>query len=250
MLAWGAHLISVRTPRSPNLVLRFDNLEDYLDPVRSPHLGAVRRPWQIVDVSAVSVTLEIVSADRDQGFPGQLIARVTHSVDGAPLRFEATAWTTAPTVVSLTNHDYWNLSGGGSIDQHRLQIAAEVVVETDAALIPTGRLIDVAHTRYDLRVPSPIGDLDNCHVGGDPGGISAVLSHPATGRRLELESNQPGLQVYAGLHLGPPWGPRGAICLEPQQLPDAPNQPAFRSTVLRPGEIHRHVTTYRFPLAQ
>ena len=287
VLGWGAHLISVRTPGSPNLVLRFDDLDDYLDPVRNPYLGAVvgryanriagarfsldgvihdleanegpnvlhggpvgfgRRPWQIVGVSPASVTLEIVSADRDQGFPGQLTARVTYSVEGTALRFEATASTTAPTVVSLTNHAYWNLAGGGSIDRHRLQVTADFVVETDDAMIPTGRMIDVNHTRYDLRTPSPIGDLDDCYVGGDTGGISALLSHPATGRRLELESNQPGLQVYAGLHLGAPWGPRGAICLEPQQLPDAPNQPEFCSAVLRPGEIHRHVTTYRFPL--
>ena len=287
VLAFGAHLIGVRVGDSPNLVAAFDDLADYRDAERNPHLGAVagryanriggacitldgithrlaandgrntlhggpvgfgRLPWTVVDHAPDRVCLELVSPDGDQGFPGELTARVTYSVAGRALRFEATASTTAATVVSLTNHAYWNLAGGGSIDDHTLSVDADLVVEVDDELIPTGRLADVTGTAFDLRRPGPIGDLDHCLTRSHGGGVAAELTHPPSGRRLVLQSDQPGLQVYAGLHLAAPWGRRGAVCLEPEQLPDAPNRPGFASPVLRPGGRYRHIADHHFPL--
>jgi len=291
VVPYGASLIGVWHRDSSNLVLRLPTSE-MLDHHRNPHLGAIagrfanriasarfildgvehelianngantlhagptgfsRRTWTVLDAGGHFVRLQLVSGDGDQGFPGRLVAEVDYSVDGEALSITTSASTDAPTVVSLANHAYWNLAGSGTIDDHLLTVDAPSFVEVDDALIPTGRLLPVDGTPFDLRHPSTIGDLDNCLVGpgGSVGsdGVTAQLVHPASGRSMYVTTDLPGLQVYAGLHLGDPFVARGAVCLEAQQLPDAPNQPTFPSAVLRPDETDRHVTVHRFALA-
>lgn len=210
-------------------------------------IGFSRRTWTAVDVGPTLVRLELISGHGDQGFPGRLVAHVEYSIVEDDLVITTSAVTDAPTVVSLANHAYWNLSGGATIDDHVLVVDADEMVEVDDALLPTGRLLAVDGTPFDLRRPSTIPDLDHCLVGLE--GLRAELSHPPSGRSLAVTTDLPGLQVYAGLHLGDPFAPRAAVCLEAQQLPDSPNQPAFPSAVLRPGETDRHVTTHRLALA-
>ena len=286
VIAYGASLVGVWHRGSPNLILRMPELSSCLDRDRNPHLGAVvgryanriagarftldgvehrlvanqgpdtlhggplgfsRRTWSVIDVGPTLVRLELVSGHGDQGFPGRLVAQVDYSILGDDLVITTTAVTDAATVVSLANHAYWNLAGGGTIDEHVLQVDADALVEVDGALIPTGRISTVEGTEFDFRRPSALPDADHCLVG--LGGLRAELSHPPTGRSMAVTTDLPGLQVYAGLHLGDPFEVRGAVCLEAQQLPDAPNQPTFPSAVVRPGETDRHVTTHRFALA-
>jgi aldose 1-epimerase len=185
---------------------------------------------------------------------------------------EHTAVTDAPTVVSLTNHTYFNLAGQGSVDSHRLTVDADSYLPVDAASIPLGRAEPVQDTPFDLRAgaelhdrvrsPHPqvglVGGIDHAFVlRGDGLRRAALLEHPATGRALEVSTTQNSLQVYTGNKLdgtlpdrdGHRLGHRGGIALECQGHPDAPNQLAFPSTELRPGEEYRATTTWRFVTA-
>jgi len=185
-----------------------------------------------------SLRLEVTSPDGDQGYPGTLHVEVTYTVgDDDELRIEYRATTDAPTVVNLTNHLYWNL--GASVDEHVLQIDASSYTPVDDTGVPTGELESVAGTRFDFLSPRAIGaeayDQNFVLDGG-----RATLS--AAGRTLELETTEPGLQVYTGDKLDPP---RTGIALETQHFPDSPNHPNFPSTVLRPGETFASTTVYR-----
>ena len=219
-----------------------------------------------------SVTASLISPDGDNGFPGTLTVTVTFSVAGSDLRLDFRATTDAPTVVNLTNHAYWNLSGRAtSIDDHRITVAADTFLPVSVKFIPTGELAPVegpmdlrAGVRFGdvLRRPTPqmllTHGLDHCYVLGESAvgapRFAARVEEPGSGRVLELYTDQPGVQVYSGNFLNGSVVLRGgstarqgdAFCLEPQAFPDAPNQPRFPSTVLRPGEEYRHTSTYRF----
>jgi len=219
-----------------------------------------------------SVVARLVSPDGDNGFPGTLSVTVTMTVAGSNLSLEFRATTDAPTVVNLTNHAYWNLSGRPStIDDHRITVAADAYLPVDENLIPTGELAPVAGS-MDLRGGVRFGDalrrpteqmlrtrgLDHCYVLGDSVSEAprfvARVEDPVSGRVLELHTDQPGVQVYSGNFLNGSVLVRGgttarqgdAFCLEPQGFPDAPNQPHFPSTVLRPGQEYRHTSLFRF----
>ncbi len=226
-------------------------------------VGFDRRDWSLTtssDDQGARAVLRLVSDDGDQGFPGRVEAQVTYRLTvGGELHIEARASTDAATVVNLTNHTYWNLSGTASADAataasiagHRLRVAADSVVQVDDALLPTGRLECVAGTVFDLRTPvllgelvdraelSAVGGLDHCYVltGAPP---AAELVDPASGRRIRVRTDQPGLQVYTSNHGAGPLPRHGAVCLESQHLPDSPNQPTFPSPLLRPGATYRH----------
>ena len=226
-------------------------------------IGFSRRDWTVVDRTGEGVTLELVSVDGDQGFPGELRATVRYSLHrsglhgGPTLHMELAATTDAPTVVSLTNHAYWNLAGGGDVHGHELRVAASRYLPTDDEQIPTGELRSVDATPYDFRTSRPIGatPVDHCLVldqsSGPAGGpvvetVVAELFDPTSGRRVTLSTSEPGLQVYTGHKLGPPHVPFGGVALEAQRFPDAPNRPAFGDTTLRPGQRYEHVTTLAF----
>jgi aldose 1-epimerase len=227
--------------------------------------------WEQDDPGAESMTLHRLSPDGENGFPGTLQVSVTYAVDGPELRIEHEASTDAPTVVNLTNHTYWNLAGGGSVEDHEVSLTAWQFLPVDEHLIPSGPPVAVAETPFDLRTPQRIGarlreghpqlraarGYDHTFVIDGPSGAlraAAYVAEPRSGRTLQLRTDQPGVQFYTGnmldgtLVLGDGSAARqgDAFCLEPQAFPDSPNRPDFPSTVLRPGEVYRSRSILRF----
>ena len=232
-------------------------------------VGFNARRWSVIDADETSLELELVSPDGDQGFPGTVTARARYVVSDDTVTIEHRAETDAPTVVSLTNHAYFNLAGRGTVDDHGLTVAADAYLPVDAHSIPLGWPEPVQDTPFDLRAGGEIGErvrsphpqvqqasgLDHAFVlPGDGLGLAARLEHPGTGSVLEVSTTQPSVQVYTGNKLdgtladraGHRLGARGGIALECQGYPDAPNQPSFPSAVLRPGEEYRATTEWRF----
>ena len=242
--------------------------------------GFDRQLWTIVAVKqgpvSASVSLRYVSPNGDQGYPGTLSTTATYTLDDHDrLRIEYRATTDAPTIVNLSNHTYWNLSGegSGSIMGERLMIPADEFTPVDATQIPTGAFRSVAGTPFDFRTPKAIGrDIRNGRsqqlVFGRGYDLNWVISRRATavprlvarvvdsrsGRILELASSQPGLQFYSGNFLnGTLAGTSGhlyrqgdAFVLEPQIFPDTPNHPNFGSAVLEPDQVYRNEIIYTF----
>ena len=234
--------------------------------------------WQIVDVSEenLAVTLQLVSPDGDQGYPGTLSVTAKYSLgEDNALSVEYRATTDAQTVVNLSNHAYWNLGGEGSEHDamdHLLTIHADHYLPVDAELIPTGEQRSVEGSAFDFRNPLPIrthvrdaSDQQIAHGSGydhnwiisapsDTAHPMAYLEDPRSGRTMTLLSNQPGLQFYSGNFFdGSTAGKAGkiyrmgdAIALEPQQFPDAPNQPSFPSIRLDPGQTYSNIIIWRF----
>ncbi|MEU9651258.1 aldose epimerase family protein [Streptomyces sp. NPDC048110] len=213
--------------------------------------GFDKRVW---DVEAVTggVRLSRVSPHDEQGFPGRLEMSATYTLDGSgALRIGYEAVTDAPTVLNPTNHSYFNLSGSGHAGGHELRLAASRITPVDAGLIPTGGLDDVTDTRFDFRRARKIGSGYDHNFVLDKGVTDAAeevaeLYDPASGRVLTVATTEPGLQLYTADHLGEPFAPGDGVALETQHFPDSPNRPGFPSTVLRPGEVFRSETVYRF----
>jgi aldose 1-epimerase len=219
------------------------------------------------------VEFTLVSPDGDQGFPGTLTAHVKYTLQGNTVRIEYSATTDKPTVVNLTNHSYFNLSGEGtaSVLNEKLMLDSDLYTPVDATLIPTGKLDPVRGTPFDFTHATTIGDRidqDNAQlkfaggydhnwvVRGTPGQLrpAAKVYDPASGRTLSVETTEPGVQFYAGNFLdgsvtgksGKPYPKRSALCLETQHFPDSPNHPDFPSTELKPGQTYHSVTTWTF----
>lgn len=227
--------------------------------------GFHTRTWRVAEQSGDAVVFELVSPDGDAGYPGELTVRARYAVTGDTVELELTATTTAPTIVNLTSHAYLNLHGAGTIDDHRLSVAAAAYTPVDAASIPTGSHEPVAGTPFDLRRGATLGAVvrsdhpqvreargidHNFVVEGAGWRRMAVLEGPATRTRMELWSDQPGLQVYTGNFFdgsavdrdGRMLRQGDGIALEPQLHPDSPNRPSgpdWPSAVLRPGETYR-----------
>ncbi len=228
--------------------------------------------WR-AEVEGDVVVFRLTSPDGEMGFPGTLEATVKYSLEDGALRMEYEATTDEPTVVNLTNHAYFNLAGEGcgTVLGHEVMLPAESFVATDATAIPLGPLAPVAGTPFDFRSVHTIGErigvedvqlewgrgYDHTFVLGEKGvmKLAAEVTDPASGRRLTVETTEPGVQFYTGNYLDGTvpkregsggYERRTGFCLETQGFPDAPNQPGFPSTVLRPGETLRSVTVYRF----
>jgi len=218
------------------------------------------------------VRFERTSPDGEEGYPGTVSATVRYCLtDDGTFEVEMTAVSDKPTVVNLAHHTYWNLGGHGSGDilDHELWLQASEYTPVDATLIPTGEIAPVAGTAFDFRTAKPIGrDVGpagwdhNFVLDGAPGRIRpvATLRDPQSGRTMDLDTDQPGLQLYSGQGLAGLPGKDGAVyeqcagvCLETQLFPDAVNhagQPGWPDAVLRPAVVYRHRIIHRFTTAK
>lgn len=213
--------------------------------------------WQVDDLHQDHAALSLVLPDGEMGFPGRLRIRARIALRDGALAFDLQAETDAPTPCNLAHHGYFNLDGGGDVRDHRLRVAADRYLPVDDDLIPLDGPAPVGGTRFDFRQARVIapGDYDHNFCLSD-GPVAPRVVAELTGRsgiRLEIETDQPGLQVYDGGQLdGVPGleGRRhdrfGGIALETQGWPDAPNRPGFPDPILRPGGIYRHRVAYRF----
>ena len=212
------------------------------------------RPWTL-EKTGTGAALTLLDPDGEEGFPGTVRVRVDVTLtEENELILDYTAETDADTVVNLTNHSYFNLSGEDTVLNHELCLKADRYLEVGPGLIPTGRVLDVAGTDFDFRRLRPIasGKYDHCFL-LKSGGVQAEVRDPISGRGLRMETDQPAVQFYCGAGLGGVKGkggrtyaPFAGFCLETQHYPDSPNQPSFPSTVLRAGETLHSRTKYQF----
>ena len=217
--------------------------------------------------------LTLASPDGDQGFPGTLVVKMRYTLtEHNELRIDYRATTTKPTVLNLTNHSYFNLAGEGNGDVRGqlIMIRANSIAETDRTALPTGKIVEVSGP-YDLRDPHMIGDgIDALRAMGQGGYdtpyvladaprkkpvLAARVTEPKSGRMMEVYTTEPALQFFTANHLrgfdksptsGKPYIQYGAIALETQHLPDSPNHPEWPTTVLRPGQVFRSTTIFKF----
>jgi aldose 1-epimerase len=243
--------------------------------------GFDRVVWAVQSVQSgppASVVLSHTSSEGASGYPGEVIATVTYSLDEAgdlAIAFEAT--TSEPTILNMTNHALFNLAGGQSAMNHRLTVPAEQFTPVDATLIPTGELRPVRGTAFDFTTPHVIAE--QLRNGGDKQirigrgydhnfvlakgqtstpELAARLEDADSGRVVEVLTTEPGLQLYTGNYLnGTLVGKQGrlyrmgdGIALEPQKFPDTPNRPSFGSARVDPGEPYRHVMIYRMSVSK
>lgn len=229
-------------------------------------------PFQ--DGRGVGIVLTHMSVDGDEGYPGTVKATVTYTLtDANELKVDYLATTDKPTVINLTQHSYFNLSGGKSADilGHQLMLAAAKYTPVDDGLIPTGELASVQGTPFDFRQATAIGarieqkdvqlergkGYDHNFVltrQGDGLMLAARVVDPTSGRTMEISTTEPGIQFYSGNFLdgtllnkgGGKIGHRAGFCLETQHFPDSPNHANFPSTVLRPGQDYKTTTVFKF----
>ena len=238
--------------------------------------GFDKRLWQAtpLDGSEPALVLSYLSKDGEEGYPGNLAVEVRYTLqkDNA-LRIDYKATTDKATVLNLTNHTYFNLSGlKRDVLNQQLMIRAEQCLVTDARQIPTGELQSVAGTPFDFRKPTAISahindttntqiqyghGYDHCWVFTDQSKslkLGATVYDPTSGRFMEMSTTEPGVQIYTANHLngkltgigGVPYTRRFGLCLETQHFPDSPNHPNFPTTVLRPNDTYRSTTVYKF----
>ncbi|HTW62204.1 MAG TPA: aldose epimerase family protein [Terracidiphilus sp.] len=318
VMAWGAKLVSVRTPdrtgKVADIVLGYNSLQDYLNDTKTYFGSVVGRygnriahgkfsldgktyqiplnnganalhggpkgfdqyVWQSKEVPG-GVEFTHVSPDGDMGFPGTLTAHVKYTLTGNTLRIDYSATTDKDTVLNLTNHAYYNLNGDdqGTVLNLKLQLDADKFTPIDSGLIPTGELAPVAGTPLDFRKPETIGArIDDANeqmklaggydfnyvVNGAPGTLrpAATVVDPENGRKMTVETTQPGIQFYSGNFLDGTFTGRYGIkytkhkgfCLETQVFPDSPNHPNFPSAELKPGQTFHSTTTITFSVVK
>lgn len=235
--------------------------------------GFDKKRWSAeVNEEENSVTLSYLSPDGEEGYPGNLDVEVTYTLtDDNELQIDYHATTDQSTVVNLTNHSYFNLSGDPSegILDHLLTINADRYTPVDEGLIPTGELHPVEGTAFDFTQPETVGaridsippGYDHNYVLNNPdSGLRkiATVEHQQSGRIMEVYTDQPGVQLYTGNFLdgslrdrqGNPIEQYAALCLETQTFPDSPNQPDFPSPVLNPGDTYETTTIYQFKVSE
>lgn len=231
--------------------------------------------WQAAPFTkdgAVGITFTRSSLHGEDGYPGKLDVTLSYELDddnALSLRYHAVTDQASP--VNLTNHSYFNLAGQGSILGHEVMINADRYLPVDAGSIPTGELADVTGTPFDLRQSTVIGDSialpheqlrigrgydHNFVLNQQPGhglNLAAMVRDPASGRVMQVYTQEPGVQFYSGNFLDASQhgklrahSHRSALCLETQHFPDSPNQSHFPNTILRPGQVYQTETVYRF----
>ena len=319
VITFGGRITSLKVPNKngklENVVLGFNNLEDYLRP-DDPYFGALigrygnriakgkfslngeeytlatnnganhlhggvigfdRVVWEVTPMESEngpSLKLKYLSKDGEEGYPGNLKVTVVYTLtDENNLEVSYEATTDKTTIVNLTQHAYFNLSGDFSkpILDHEITINADNYVPVDDTLIPTGELVTVTNTPFDFRTAKSIGrdienkndqlvkgkGFDHCWVLNEQDkGIrwAASAFQPESGRLLEIYTDEPGIQFYTGNFLdgtlpmpnGGTYAQRTGFCLETQHYPDSPNQKDFPSVVLNPGETYKSKTIFKF----
>jgi aldose 1-epimerase len=216
-----------------------------------------------------SVLFSRCSPDGEEGFPGSLGLGITYSLnEDNQLVIRYYGKTDQDTIVSMTNHSYFNLAGKGSVLTHRLTLFSDAYCECTGECLPTGRILPVAHTPLDFSTEKEIGrDLNadweqtrqvggydhNFVLRGEGMKKAACLFCPDTGIKMEVSTTLPGVQLYSGNFIGKRRGKmeaeyesRSGVCLETQFYPDTPNQPSFPSCVLKRGDTYSHTTVYAF----
>lgn len=219
--------------------------------------GIHHQIWQIAEQGTEHVVLTLDLPDGHMGFPGKLAIRAMISVAGDALAFDLSATAGAPTPVNLAHHGYFTLDDSGDCRGHRLRVAAAHYLPVDAALIPTGEIAPVAGTAFDFRTGrriDPAGYDHNLCLGPQREELRPVAElQGASGLRMQIETTEPGLQLYDGRHFngldgldGRRYGAFAGLALETQGWPDAVNRPQFPDMILRPGQTYRALTRYRF----
>lgn len=233
-------------------------------------VGYHHKVWDAVPEQGDEPALQLtyVSPDGEEGYPGTLCVKVTYRLtasNGISIHYVAT--TDKKTVLNLTNHAYFNLTGNSSrnILAHELMLQADTYLPVDETKIPTGEKRDVTGTPFDFRTPKAIGrelvddGYDHClnFTGGESANVAlrGTLYDPESGREMRMYTNQPAVQIYTGNHLGGDAFPfkgnckqvqHAGVCLETQKMPDAPNQPSLCRAELAPGEVYDYTTVYEF----
>jgi aldose 1-epimerase len=236
--------------------------------------GFAYKVWSAKQINRQTLQLSLTSPDGDNGFPGKLDVTLLYTLtDNNELKIEYTAVTDKPTVVNLSHHSFFNISGdfNRSVENQILYVDADSYTPFDSLKCVTGEILPVADTPFDFRTPHKIGErieepneqlkvtkgYDHnwvLNTAGDEHRLAARVSDAVSGRTLEVYTNEPGVQIYTANGLsgktvgkgGIAYGKRTAICFETQHFADSPNKPQFPSTTLRPGETYRSICVYRF----
>lgn len=237
--------------------------------------GFFKKVWDVVKKGENEVELTLVSADMEEGYPGELKVTMNYKLtDDNELAITYRAETSKPTILNLTNHSFFNLHGAGNGDilDHVLFINADKYTPVDSTLIPTGKIDSVKGTPFDFTTPVAVGarisdknqqlafglGYDHNFVlnksDGKTVALAASVYDPQSGRFMEVFTNEPGIQFYCGNFLDgkkigkliKQYNYRSALCLETQHFPDSPNQPEFPTVVLRPGQVYNSTCIYKF----
>ncbi|MCU1262580.1 MAG: aldose epimerase [Bryobacterales bacterium] len=310
VMTYGATVVRLKTPdrsgKSADIILGFEDMPGYLQD--EPYLGAIvgrygnriakgrftldgkeyhlainnngnslhggKKGFDKViwtaKPGANSVEFTYLSKDGEEGYPGNLTAKVTYTLANNAVRIDYNVTTDKDTVQNLTNHTYFNLAGSPDILKHEVTLHASRYTPVDAGLIPTGELAPVKGTPLDFTQPHAIGEridapneqlklgggYDHNYVIDSKSGLAkaAEVYEPSTGRVLEVWTTQPGIQFYSGNFLdgtlkgkgGQVYAKHAGLCLETQHYPDSPNHPKFPTTELKPGQTFHSTTEWRF----
>jgi len=231
--------------------------------------------WEVEEATDQKLVFSYLSKDSQGGFPGNLTVRMTYELtDDNEFKIDYEAETDKATIVNLTHHSFFNLNGAGNGDvlNHQMYINADAYTPVNKVLIPTGEVAPVAGTPMDFTTPHLIGErvdanfeqlqfaggydhnwVINKEEGNPSPQLAATVIVPENGRKMEVYTDEPGVQFYGGNFLngekgkgGKNYIKRGAFCLETQHFPDSPNQPSFPSVVLNPGETYTQTCIYKF----